>query len=93
MKHTRKIIDAIHNGELEKAEFTETEIFKLKIPKGVTGVPSEILDPSKSWTNKDEFKTTLTSLASEFTKNFEKYKTDTSDRLLPGGPQLSQTKK
>lgn len=93
MKHTRKIIDAIHSGELEKAEYTETEIFKLQIPKAVTGVPTEILDPSKSWANKEEFKTTLTNLAHEFNKNFDKYKNEKSERLLSGGPQLSQTKK
>ena len=88
MKYTRAIINAIHNGELEKAEFEETEVFKLMIPKGVTKVPSEILDPSKSWANKEEFKTALNVLASEFRKNFDKYKSDNSARLLEGGPVL-----
>ena len=89
MKHTRAIIDAIHNGELEKAEFHETEVFKLMIPKGVSRVPSEILDPSKSWSNKEEFKTTLNGLANEFKKSFDRYKSDNSARLLQGGPVTS----
>ena len=89
IKHTRAIIDAIHSGELEKAEYTETDIFKLKIPKAVSGVPTEILDPAKSWTNKADFDHNLVALAKSFKKNFEKYKNEKSDRLLAGGPQLS----
>jgi len=89
IKHTRAIIDAIHSGELEKAEYTETDIFKLKIPKAVSGIPTEILDPAKSWTNKADFDHNLVALAKSFKKNFEKYKNEKSDRLLAGGPQLS----
>jgi phosphoenolpyruvate carboxykinase (ATP) len=29
--HTRAIIDAIHSGELETADYTETPIFHLKV--------------------------------------------------------------
>jgi phosphoenolpyruvate carboxykinase (ATP) len=29
--HTRAIIDAIHSGELEKAEFVQTPIFHLQV--------------------------------------------------------------
>lgn len=88
IKHTRAIIDAIHSGELDKAEYTETDVFKLKIPKGVSGVPSEILDPSKSWKDQADFNTSLRNLGSQFVKNFEKYKTAKSERLIVGGPQL-----
>jgi ATP-dependent phosphoenolpyruvate carboxykinase len=31
LKHTRAIIDAIHNGELDKAEFVSTPIFGLQV--------------------------------------------------------------
>lgn len=45
LKHTRKIIDAIHSGSLLNAEYKKTEVFDLEIPTQVDGVPSEILDP------------------------------------------------
>lgn len=32
LQHTRAIIDAIHSGELENAQFTSTPIFDLSIP-------------------------------------------------------------
>lgn len=81
-------MDAIHNGELDKAEFTETEIFKLKIPKGVTGVPSEILDPSQAWKDKAAFKTNISGLAGAFIKNFERFKEESTKKLASAGPQL-----
>lgn len=73
---------------MDKAEYTTTDVFNFRIPTAVSNVPSEILDPAKSWTNKAEFKKSLNSLAESFQKNFKKYKNEKSDRLLPGGPQL-----
>lgn len=45
LAYTRKIIDAIHSGDLLKAEYKKTEVFGLEIPTALEGVPSEILDP------------------------------------------------
>ncbi|KAL5078339.1 hypothetical protein RYX36_017323 [Vicia faba] len=45
LSYTRKIIDAIHNGSLLKAEYKKSNIFGLETPTAVEGVPSEILDP------------------------------------------------
>lgn len=88
LKFTRAIIDAIHNGELDKAEYEETEIFKLQVPKNVTGVPSEILNPGKSWKDNNEFKQSLRKLAEEFVLNFDKFTNEKSSRFISGGPQL-----
>uniref|UniRef100_A0A453IH04 phosphoenolpyruvate carboxykinase (ATP) n=2 Tax=Aegilops tauschii subsp. strangulata TaxID=200361 RepID=A0A453IH04_AEGTS len=45
LPYTRKIIDAIHSGELLTANYQKTEVFGLEIPTAIEGVPSEILDP------------------------------------------------
>ena len=45
LPYTRKIIDAIHSGELLTANYKKTEVFGLEIPTEIDGVPSEILDP------------------------------------------------
>lgn len=42
---TRKIIDAIHDGTLDKAPTAELPIFGLHYPTEVNGVNSTILDP------------------------------------------------
>lgn len=88
MKFSRAIIDAINSGELEKAEFENYPIFNFKIPKGVTGVPSEILDPSRSWKDKAGFQASINELAEKFNKNFEKYSGKVPKEFIAGGPRV-----
>lgn len=45
LSYTRKIIDAIHSGELLNADYRKTKVFGLEIPAAIEGVPSDILDP------------------------------------------------
>nr|CAB3501379.1 unnamed protein product [Digitaria exilis] len=84
LAYTRKIIDAIHSGELLTANYKKTEVFGLEIPTEINGVPSEILDPINTlapsaailnctthWTEKAAYKETLLTLAGLFKKNFE----------------------
>jgi phosphoenolpyruvate carboxykinase (ATP) len=73
LKYTRKLIDGIHEGALDNAEFETTPVFNLAIPKAVPGIPTEILNPRNTWSNKQEFDTTLANLGKAFNKNFEKY--------------------
>lgn len=92
MKYSRAIIDAINNGELENGEMETYPIFNFKIPKTVTGVPTEILDPIKSWKDKAGFKASIEELAEKFTKNFEKYSGKVGPEIVAAGPKLqSQT--
>ena len=55
LRHTRRIIDAIHNGELGRAEYATTPIFNLHIPRAVTDVPDNILTPEQQWSDKAAF--------------------------------------
>lgn len=89
MKFSRAIVDAINNGELENTELEHYPVFNFKIPKSVTGVPSDILDPSKSWKDKTGFKTSLEEVAEKFIKNFEKYTSKIAKEVTAAGPQLS----
>ena len=52
LKYTRAIIDAIHNGELEKVPTKPLDVFGLQIPTSCPGVPTEILNPIDTWSNK-----------------------------------------
>jgi phosphoenolpyruvate carboxykinase (ATP) len=49
LKYTRAILDAIHSGELAKAEYEVTPIFGLHVPKKCTGVPDDMLHPERVW--------------------------------------------
>ncbi|KAL5731621.1 phosphoenolpyruvate carboxykinase (ATP) [Ranunculus cassubicifolius] len=70
LAYTRKIIDAIHSGSLLEANYVKTDVFGLEIPTEVEGVPSEILQPMNTWSDKKAYKETLLKLAGLFKKNF-----------------------
>ncbi|KAH6565994.1 hypothetical protein BASA60_009644 [Batrachochytrium salamandrivorans] len=89
LKYSRAIIDAIHNGELAKAECEVYPIFGLSIPKSVTGCPAEILNPSKTWLGTGaSYKATLEKLAKLFIGNFKTYEDQASQAIIAAGPQL-----
>lgn len=95
LAYTRKIIDAIHSGSLLNANYTKTEVFGLEIPTGIEGVPSEILDPINTWSDKKDYKDNLLNLGGLFKKNFEvflNYKIGTDNKLaeeiLAAGPNF-----
>ncbi|KAK0577576.1 hypothetical protein LWI29_035261 [Acer saccharum] len=71
LAYTRKIIDSIHSGELLNANYTKSEVFGLEIPTEIEGVPSEILDPQNTWSDKKAYTDTLLKLGGLFKKNFE----------------------
>ncbi|KAH1234444.1 Phosphoenolpyruvate carboxykinase (ATP) [Glycine max] len=87
LQYTRKIIDAIHSGSLLNAEYKKTEIFGLEIPTEVEGVPSEILDPMNTWSNKKAYKETLLKLAGLFKNNFETF---TNYKIGKGNNNLTE---
>eukprot|EP00808_Paulinella_micropora_P002335 g43353.t1 len=70
---TRACIDAILSGELNNAEMMEDKILNLSIPKHVTGIPDDVLQPRKAWPSGEEYDKARLVLAGKFVKNFEKY--------------------
>ncbi|KAJ3039706.1 Protein kinase C-like 1 [Rhizophlyctis rosea] len=89
LKYSRAIIDAIHNGELKKANYQNYPIFNLPIPTNVTGVPSEILNPAKTWGgSQDSFNSTVSKLATLFKDNFNTYADKAAPEVLAAGPQI-----
>ncbi|XP_017243646.1 phosphoenolpyruvate carboxykinase (ATP) 1 [Daucus carota subsp. sativus] len=95
LAYTRKIIDAIHSGSLLNADYSKTEVFGLEIPTVVEGVPSEILDPVNTWSDKKAYNDNLLNLGGLFKRNFEvflnhKIGTDNklAEEILAAGPRF-----
>lgn len=84
IKDTRAIIDAILNGDIDKAPMKTLPVFDLEIPTALPGVNSEILDPRDTYADKTQWDTKADDLAARFVKNFDKY-TDT-----PAGQALTK---
>ena len=73
LKISRGILDEIHNGDLDKAEYETMPIFNLRVPKAVKGLDSSILMPVNTWKDKALYNQQAKKLASQFVKNFQKY--------------------
>ena len=86
---TRKIVDAILDGTLDKAEYENIPYFNLAVPKSLEGIDSKLFNPRNLWENPEEWDKAARSLAEKFIKNFESF-TDNEEgkRLVAAGPQL-----
>jgi len=90
LKHTRAILDAIHNGELDSEKslnLKKTAVFNFQVPIHVTGVPDDILDPEQSWTDTAAYDKTINNLGTLFSKNFNHHHRANHDpEIASGGP-------
>ena len=82
------MITAAMNGELSHVEYQTQPIFELEIPKSCPNVPSEILNPKDTWTDKTAFDETANRLASKFVKNFEQFEEQSSDAIRSAAPKI-----
>lgn len=87
IKNTRRIIDAILNGDIEISTYKTIPIFNLCVPKSLEGIEDNILDPRDTYSEPGEWETRAKSLAHLFVKNFTKYEdTPEGKALVSAGP-------
>ncbi len=77
--YSRAVLRAAMSGELDNAEYVTNELFGFEVPTSCSDVPSEVLDPRNTWTDKAAYDTKAHELAVLFTENFKKY----ADRAAP----------
>ncbi len=82
LKISRQLLDKIHDGSLEKAEFEVMPGFNLAVPKSCEGVDSSILMPKNTWKDKNAYDEQTKKLATQFVKNFEKYMDGTPKEVV-----------
>ena len=89
IKDTRGIIDAILNGDINKAPTKKIPVFNLEVPTELPGVDPKILDPRDTYANASEWDEKAKDLAARFNKNFVKYEGNAAGKaLVAAGPQL-----
>ncbi len=87
LKHTRAIINAIHNGDLSDVETITDENFGVAIPTNCPGVPSEVLTPWATWSDRASYDKTANKLVGLFHENFAHYTDGASEALINAGPR------
>lgn len=88
LKDTRAIIDAIHSGELAKANYETFPRFNLSVPASCSGVSdNNLLMPQRVWANADEFEAASQKLSSLFRDNFKKFEEGCSADIRAATPE------
>ncbi len=88
LSHTRAMITAALTGKLEHVSYINLPIFNLSVPSQCENVPTEILNPRDTWSDKKSYDDTAKNLASKFIKNFEKFANETDASIVNAGPIL-----
>ena len=89
IKDTRGIIDAILNGDVNKAPTKRIPYFNFEVPTELPGVDTGILDPRDTYASASEWEEKAKDLAGQFIKNFHKYENNPAGKaLVAAGPKL-----
>ena len=88
LKHTRSMISAALKGELNHVDYQNHPIFGLHMPKSCPEIPTEILNPKNTWSDKVAYDTKANQLAREFRTNFEPFNSDANDKILEAAPKV-----
>jgi len=83
--HTRAMVTAALNGDLNTVDFTPHPIFQVFIPATVPGVPSEVLHPKATWDNPAAYDQQAQDLAQRFVENFKRF-ADVREEIVAAGP-------
>jgi phosphoenolpyruvate carboxykinase (ATP) len=86
LNFTRKMVDAIHSGELKDCEYDNVPVFNLSVPRSLCGVPDSILSPRKAWGNPTAYDAQLVKLAHLFRTNMLEYEDRLSHDVKAAGP-------
>ena len=81
---TRRIVNAIQDGELDNVETQKIPGLNLDVPIEVDGVDSKLLNPIETWENKDEYNKYLNELIENFQENFKKF--NVKPEIVKAGP-------
>jgi len=89
IKDTRRIIDAILDGSIDKAETKIIPVFNFKVPVALHDVDPKILDPRDTYRDPMEWYKKAHLLGELFVKNFKQY-TDNEQgkKLVKAGPEV-----
>jgi phosphoenolpyruvate carboxykinase (ATP) len=86
LKHTRAMITAALNNELDAVTYHAHPIFGLAMPKTCPHVPDEVLNPKDTWEDAAAYDHKAQELAASFKKNFNKFEAYANTEILAGAP-------
>ena len=87
LAHTRGLVRAALEGNLAKAKLIPDAVFGVGIPEACPGIPSDLLQPRRTWTSPEEYDKRARHLAGLFQENFQKFAAGVSVEVRQAGPK------
>ena len=89
IRHTRALLDAALQGQLEQVPYREDKVFGFEVPEVCPGVPADILEPANTWGNRAEYNSKYDALAARYIENFKLFAAGCPRDVLQAGPRRS----
>jgi len=87
IRHTRNLLNAALDGKLVNVKYRKDVLFGFEVPTSCPDVPEDVLDPSSSWGDKNEYWKRYDGLAARFIENFKLFEKGTSEEVRAAGPK------
>jgi len=84
--YTRAMIRAALSGALDRVSFERDPIFNLDIPASCPDVPSEVLNPRNTWSDRSSYDAQARKLATMFRDNFKTFEATVGADVIAAGP-------
>jgi phosphoenolpyruvate carboxykinase (ATP) len=85
--YTRSMVTAALSGELGLVQYRHDNLFNLDLPIACPNVPSDVLNPRNTWSDKDAYDVSAKKLAQMFVDNFKKFGNATKE-IMDAGPHI-----
>jgi len=80
------MIRAALSGALDRVSFEKDPVFNLDIPASCPDVPSEVLNPRHTWSDRDAYDAQARKLAAMFRDNFKTFEATVGADVIAAGP-------
>ena len=87
IKHTRNLLNAVLDGKLDKVKYRKDKLFRFEVPLSCPDVPSDVMEPSNAWGNKNDYWKRYDALAARFIENFKYFSSKCSKEVINAGPK------
>jgi phosphoenolpyruvate carboxykinase (ATP) len=88
LAYTRALIKAALTDKLTHVEYKQDDIFGFMVPISCPGVPAEILDARKTWSDGSAYHAEALYLAKAFIRNFRQFSSSANDEIVAGAPRV-----
>ncbi len=86
LRYTRAMINAALRGDLAEVEFAPHPVFGVQVPASCPDVPADLLDPVRTWQDRDAYEAQARRLAEMFKENFRRFGNTVSEAISGSGP-------